>query len=1140
MAACSAAETLQQRALPAKTSRRNAPCISGVRQQQRKVAAPAPPLKCHRPSRLRAGPTSSATGQAGVSTAAPTTAAATVKAVLFDMDGVLCASEAISRQAATETMAELYSITVDPDDFIPFTGTGEANFLGGVARKYGAPFELESCKAKFFEIYMSRYCRPGAGIGHKGARALVEACRAAGLKTAVASSADRVKVDANLAAADIPLDLFDAIVSADAFEHLKPSPDIFLAAARELGVDPLACVVIEDAVAGVQAARAAGMRVIGVTTTLEPAVMQSAMPDWIQPDVQSITVADIKGLQSIEQQQQPQQQQQRSDSTAVAVAGGAAEPPAANGGGRGTQGWLDGMVQLPAGYRTSRRDLLKFASLGGAFGSLYVGVSRAQREPGVRRFLLRYHIPTLIQLAIIAYVASGWQYFRKSLSYASPRALLNALFPQGQLPAKSGAPESGNGRVAAFKRYIAGKCWLFNMEKRGGGQAVPEFPTGLDWFNAPPLRLSRELRGKVLVLDFWTYCCINCIHVLPDLAAIERKYSGAPVAVVGVHSAKFDNEKDSEAIRNAVLRYEISHPVVNDGNMTLWRGLGVSSWPTLAVVSPRGRVIAMLPGEGHRQDVDDILAAALEHYGEAGQLDNTPVPSALEKDKDPLLAASPLRYPGKVASDLTGAGRLFIADSTNNRIVVTDAKGRFLEAIGCGAPGLVDGGYEEAALYRPQGVAYSPKRNVLYVADTENHALREVDLTNKTVKTLAGNGVKGGDYSGGASGSSQLLNSPWDVVLDSTEQYVYVALAGQHQVWRYDTATGVAANFSGNGYERNQNSGGALTTSWAQPSGLSLAPDGQSLFVADSESSTVRRLDLATGGGQACVGGDPMFSDNLFRFGDKDGSGSDALLQHPLAVLARPDGKVIVADSYNHRLKELDPATNTIRTLAGSGTAGYRDGSGTTAQLSEPAGLAAGPGGTIIVCDTNNSRIRVWDPATQRLSTLELQGVPPPRRSPDGPPAGAAGAAVEPPPGAALVRASSDVAAASGELRLSIALPAGYHLTPGANSRFEAAVLGSTGGVQLQPGAGSLTEDSDGRAASAVVLFSRQAGSSDGSGLLRVLCKLYFCQSGDVCLFQEVCFDVPLAAAASDAAPAVVPLSFALSARAPVVTLPGL
>lgn len=155
-------------------------------------------------------------------------------------------------------MKELYNLTVEPEEFEPFTGTGEANFLGGVARKYNAPFEVESCKAKFFEIYMAKYAIPGAGIGCDGARALVEACKAAGLKVAVASSADRVKVDANLGAADIPLSLFDTIVSADAFEKLKPFPDIFLAAASQLGVPPENCVVIEDAVAGVQAARAAG------------------------------------------------------------------------------------------------------------------------------------------------------------------------------------------------------------------------------------------------------------------------------------------------------------------------------------------------------------------------------------------------------------------------------------------------------------------------------------------------------------------------------------------------------------------------------------------------------------------------------------------------------------------------------------------------------------------------------------------------------------------------------------------------------------------------------------------------------------------------------------------------------------------
>lgn len=220
-----------------------------------------------------------------------------VKAVLFDMDGVLCNSEVVSRQAAAEVMKELYGLDVSPDEFIAFTGTGEANFLGGVARKYGAPFEVESCKAKFFEIYLNKYAVAGSGIGCAGAKELVERCRENGLKTAVASSADLVKVHANLKAAEIPLDLFDAVVSADAFENLKPAPDIFLAAAREVGADPRECVVIEDAVAGVQAARRASMRVIGVTTTLKEEDMVGAGPDRIFSDISKIRVEDICGLE---------------------------------------------------------------------------------------------------------------------------------------------------------------------------------------------------------------------------------------------------------------------------------------------------------------------------------------------------------------------------------------------------------------------------------------------------------------------------------------------------------------------------------------------------------------------------------------------------------------------------------------------------------------------------------------------------------------------------------------------------------------------------------------------------------------------------------------------------------------------------
>lgn len=219
------------------------------------------------------------------------------KAVLFDMDGVLCNSEVVSRKAGAETMKVLYDIDVSPDEFIKFTGTGEANFLSGVATKFGVEnFNVESCKAKFFEIYLKKYAVPGAGIGYEGAKELVQACRDAGLKTAVASSADLVKVHANLSAADIPLDIFDAIVSADAFENLKPSPDIFLAAAAKLGIPPANCVVIEDAIAGVTAARAADMRCIGVTTTLSEEDMIASAPDKIAATIKDITLETILTL----------------------------------------------------------------------------------------------------------------------------------------------------------------------------------------------------------------------------------------------------------------------------------------------------------------------------------------------------------------------------------------------------------------------------------------------------------------------------------------------------------------------------------------------------------------------------------------------------------------------------------------------------------------------------------------------------------------------------------------------------------------------------------------------------------------------------------------------------------------------------
>jgi len=685
------------------------------------------------------------------------------------------------------------------------------------------------------------------------------------------------------------------------------------------------------------------------------------------------------------------------------------------------------------------------------------------------------------------------------MSFASPRAILRALLPGGDPSRLVDGADTAAARVAAFRRFVE------SVEARGGGEPVPEFPASAagGWLNVRrPLTLSRDLRGKVVVLDFWTYCCVNCMHVLPDLARLERRHEGEALAVVGVHSAKFDNERDPDAVRNAVIRYDVSHPVVSDGEMALWRGLGVSSWPTQVVVSPSGRVLAVFTGEGHARDVEDLVSAALGVYGERGELDASPLPVALERERDPRLARSPLRYPGGVAVDGRG-GRLFVSDSNNHRVVATDLGGRFLFEVGGNGPGLRDGGLAECALNRPQGLAYDAERDVLYVADTENHALRLVVLSSGAVTTLLGDGSRGGDYVGGRAGRAQRLNSPWDVAIGGDGR-VFVAMAGSHQVWSYDPATGEGRAFAGDGYERNRNGASGAASSFAQPSGLAWAAAEGVLYVADSESSSVRSVRPDTGATRLRAGGDALIEDNLFQFGDQDGAGGRARLQHPLAVAALPGGQVLVADSYNHRLKVLDPATNAVTTVAGSGTPALRDGAGPAAALSEPGGLAVAPDGTAYVADTNNNAVRVLTGIASgraSLRTLELSGVPRPRVDPaTAPPADAGGAAGRVPPGAEVVSAGPRARAAGARLSVTLRLPDGYHLTRGANSGVRAYRGDASAAARLSERRGTLTAELP------------VPGDGDPAGdEVQAVATVYYCRDEDVCLFKQVAFVVGVA-----------------------------
>lgn len=494
---------------------------------------------------------------------------------------------------------------------------------------------------------------------------------------------------------------------------------------------------------------------------------------------------------------------------------------------------------------------------------------------------------------------------------------------------------------------------------------APSLDGGEAWLNTSGEISLKDLRGKVVLIDFWTYCCINCIHVLPDLKYLEQKYPNELV-VIGCHSAKFDNEKDTEAIRRAIVRYEIEHPVINDSNMIVWRKMGARSWPTLVLIDPEGNYCGYVSGEGNRELLDAVIARLIDWHKAKGTLDETPVQFDLERDR---LESGALKFPGKILADEPG-NRLFISDSNHNRIVVSTLDGKLVDVIGSGVIGAQDGSYSEASFDHPQGMAL--KGQTLYVADTENHMLRVVDLEAKKVSTLSGTGEQARFRSSGGPIESTALNSPWD--LEIVDDTLFIAMAGPHQLWSHELGSDRIGVFAGTGREDILD-GPHDESALAQPSGIS--SDGEFIYVADSEGSSIRKVSVSPDGKVTTIVGahDLPSGRTLFEFGDRDGVGEEARLQHPLGV-HYSDGKVFVADAYNHKIKVIDLKSNESTTWIGTGSMGTGL---EPLQLHEPAGLALA-GETLFVADTNNHRIVRINLKTKQASTFEVEGLAAPVR----------------------------------------------------------------------------------------------------------------------------------------------------------------
>jgi DNA-binding beta-propeller fold protein YncE/thiol-disulfide isomerase/thioredoxin len=541
---------------------------------------------------------------------------------------------------------------------------------------------------------------------------------------------------------------------------------------------------------------------------------------------------------------------------------------------------------------------------------------------------------------------------------------------------------------------IAGMLAALHVASPARGQDVehpfpkripfPGFEGGTGWINVKKPLDPQQLKGKFVVLDFWTYCCINCMHILPELKKLEHAYPNN-VVVVGVHSYKFEGENDLKNVTDAVLRYEIEHPVVLDSEHVLWKKYFVDSWPSIRIIDPEGFLVEGGSGEVPFEKLDAFMKQHLPYYRAKGVLDETPLKLDLA-----LLSAerTPLRFPGKILAD-EATDQLFIADSNHERIVVASLSGELKAIVGNGRQGQADGNFANASFNHPQGMALV--KNQLYVADTENHRLRKIDFDTKKVTTVAGTGKQGAGWPGLEEGGkphrkpvgrplATALNSPWAIT--SHGNSLYIAMAGSHQIWRMNLDGTEIGLFAGNSREDIVDGPplpGQLYqdgfASFAQPSGIST--DGQWLYVADSEGSSIRAVPLDLKKQVRTVLGTSALPEaRLFTFGDVDGKWPKARLQHCLDVLSHDD-KLYIADTYNNKIKVLDPKTEELITFVGSKEAGHSD---SPARFDEPAGITYAQG-KLFIADTNNHLIRTIDIESKTVGTLEIRGLEPPLKT---------------------------------------------------------------------------------------------------------------------------------------------------------------
>jgi thiol-disulfide isomerase/thioredoxin len=478
---------------------------------------------------------------------------------------------------------------------------------------------------------------------------------------------------------------------------------------------------------------------------------------------------------------------------------------------------------------------------------------------------------------------------------------------------------------------------------------------GRAWLGTGGQPLSLEqLRGKVVLLDFWTFCCINCLHVLDELRGLEERFADALV-IIGVHSPKFAHERNPAALRAAVARHQITHPVLDDPDLETWREYGARAWPTLVVIDPDGFIVAHCAGEGHGPALAALIERLVTEHAAKGTLRPGAPPFVRGAAPDGVLS-----FPSKaIALD---NGHFLVADAGHHTLTEVTEPGDLVRRIGAGDRGLRDGDAAGALFAEPTGLALLGPRTAegvgydVLVADAANHALRGVNLATGQVTTVAGTGTQLADPGAaplfvpaaqdapGVAATHIDLSSPWDVIWDAERQLALVAMAGSHQIWAFDPIARRIGLIAGTGAEGLLD-GPALRAHLAQPSGLALDGEG-TCWIADSEVSALRML-TPDGWIKTAIG------QGLFEFGLVDGDRDQARAQHPLGVAVVDDQTIALADTYNGAVRLYNKVTGILTTVAEG--------------LNEPSGF-------VVLPSEQGQRLFVVESGAHRIVPLSLNG----------------------------------------------------------------------------------------------------------------------------------------------------------------------